>query len=248
MGNGHNGGSSRDVDFFDTQRNDIPTGPSRLHQEAYVDYQCPQDRQQTRHSGRDGYVTIRDGANIIYAEAGSTVIINQGEGRIGRGQGSWVPQDYSDTMREVADSRRAQYVLENRGQMPRRYYDEDCPTQYRPVSSGDYEPERYVSRHHRGNGDGVGRFFGALLGGVAEGVGIGIGTRVFGGHGGFGRGNGFVPGFITGSVLNGGDRSWGSYDDGSDYAYYMQQQRMARYNRQYYTGSYQPRWENRGWG
>jgi len=248
MGNGHNSGESRDVDFFDTRRNDLPAAPSNLHRDAYVDYKCPQDRQPMRSGGGDGYVTIYDGDNVIQAPAGSKVFLHHGDGRVGRGQNSWIPED---TMREVADSRRAQFNLNHRNDRGARgFYDDDCPTQYRPVSSGDYETERYASRHHRNNGgDGVGRFFGALLGGVAEGVGIGIGTRVFGGHGGFGRGNGFVPGFITGSVMNGGDRSWGSYNDGSDYAMYMQQQRMARYNRQMYTSSYDPyRWENRGWG
>ncbi|MBS1996072.1 MAG: hypothetical protein JSS86_07170 [Cyanobacteria bacterium SZAS LIN-2] len=240
MGKGHSQDSS-DVNFFDTQRNDVQAGPNRFQQDAYVDYQCPQRGDNHRTTGRDGYVTIRDGANIIYAEAGSTVIINQGgDGRMGRGQGSWIPQDYSDTYRQVQESRQAQWVQENRGRLAQPYYGDDCPRQYRPVSGGDYEVEpRY---RHSSGGDQVGRFFGRLAEGLLTGVAVGAGARLVGGGHMFGRG--FVPGFVTGSVL--GPREWGGYSSGYDsyggdgYYYAMEQRRLAERQRYGYI--------NRGWG
>jgi hypothetical protein len=159
MGNGH--GQGDDVNFFDTSRNDIPAqpGPSPLQRDAYTDYPLqaaqPQVPGRIAQAGDPGVVTIKDGPNIIYAQAGSTVIINEGRDcRVGNGQNSYVP-NYDQN----AASRQAQYVPENR--YPAPYYAGPQPI-YRPVNAGGWEmPRPYIQPHI-----GLGLHFGGRHGGI----------------------------------------------------------------------------------
>jgi hypothetical protein len=130
MGNGNGSGDITDVDFFKTGRNDVPTQqPNGLQQEVYRDWQ-PGQPGQPQAPGRiaqgndnSGYVTIRDGQNIIYAQPGSTVVINEnsnGPSRVGDGgQRGYMP-DYNDQMRQVQERRQASMQFDNGYRQP--YY------------------------------------------------------------------------------------------------------------------------------
>jgi hypothetical protein len=167
MGNGH--GQGDDVNFFDTSRNDIPVqGQTPLQRDAYTDYPLqpgqPQVPGRIAQAGDPGVVTIKDGPNIIYAQAGSTIIINEGRDcRVGNGQNSYVP-NYDQT----AAYRQAQFAPDPR--FAAQYYAGPHPI-YRPVNGGGWEmPRPFVQPQI-----GFGFHFGGRHGG---GIGFSIGAPI----------------------------------------------------------------------
>jgi hypothetical protein len=209
--------SGDNKDFFATGRNavDVPAQPAppNVGQEVYTDWQPPrpgpiQQQVAGRNPGGDqGYVTIKDGPNIIYAQAGSTVIINEGQGsRVGNGQNS-----YMSNPGDNFAARQAQFYPTGRpgpwyppGGGPGMYQPQQ---QFRNVNgNGIYDGSQAYQpnfRQHNPIGRGIGGFFGAL----AEGAGLALGMRFAGGPQFYGGSE-----FAGGPQYSGGPRFGGRYE------------------------------------
>jgi hypothetical protein len=225
MGNSNgNSGDINDVNFFSTSRNDVPAQPNGLQQEVYRDWQ-PQAPGRVgpttdNTASNNGYVTIRDGQNIIYAQPGSTVIINEGQNcgpqRIGgQGYNGFMP-NYQDTMRQVQQQRMMQWEMQNHFRQP--YYQADNSAcfrgNFRNVNGGGWEvPPPFIPQPYGYNRGGA--FIGAHIGPISIGFNLG-------GNGGFNAGyNQFRPPFFPHRERNYGAQIRPSWQiSANNYNYY----------------------------
>jgi hypothetical protein len=235
-GSNHSGDGVTDVNFFDTNRHDIPTGVSPAQNEVFTDWGRGQQQQQARHNPSD-YVTINRGdGQTIYAEAGSTVNIYEGgqDRRVGGGRNSYMP-DYDNGQRDYAQRRQSSYYRNDDSGMYPHARSEN--PQYRPVNANGYE----VPYRQNNGGDNVGRFFGNVLNGLAMGAGFALGGRAFGGHRGYER---YERPYIAPIAYDGGYNNYNGANSGSGYnyadnsAYYPQN--TSYYNNNYNRAYYPP--------
>jgi hypothetical protein len=236
MGDATNPGDGQN--FFQTQRNDIPTapaGPTNLQRDAYTDFvparpQQHQPEQTALNGAQGGFVTIQDGNDTFYVPAGSRVVIRHGgDAQVtrvgGNGQGGY-DANYADRMA----SRQAQVA----NPQARPYYGDS----YQNVNGAGYEVPQPIYQPYRPNP--VGQFLGNVAGAFA---GAFLGAHFAGGygrHGGFYRpGPPFMPyrpGVFVGAQIG---PSW----QAQNYNYYNQggyYNQAAAYNPTQYDASGNP--------
>jgi hypothetical protein len=235
MGNGSNPGEVPDVNYFATQRNDIPAQPAQPNglQAEYLQGQQPGAHRRTADC-HDGFVTVKDHGHIYHLAAGSTLDLD-GDGqvrRVGSGQNGYIP---TDTVNQAAVTRQAQtgggpyYAPVDTTYQPQRQYSNvdgagwQVPPPFQPVPQYNINP------------------VGAVLGAIGS---IFLGAH-FGGRGGYGYGYGgyhppFRPPFIPHrgggvSIGFGVQPSW-NYANNNYYnpgGYYGAQQQASYVSSQY---------------